>query len=75
MFAKKTHHQFWNIDKILKYLNQETKEIIVHASITTRLVYLNRLLYGMSDYIIKRLQRVLNQDLLDLQDLEAIQVT
>ena len=30
------------------------------AFVTTRLDYFNSLLYGMSDYIIKRLQRLLN---------------
>ena len=35
-------------------------QIIVHAFVTTRLNYLNCLLYGMPDYIIKRLQRLLN---------------
>ena len=46
--------------KIQKHLSQETKEIIVHIFVTTRLDYLNSHLYGMSDYIIKRLQRLLN---------------
>ena len=32
----------------------------MHAFVTTRLDYLNSLLYGMPDYIIKRLQRLLN---------------
>ena len=40
--------------------SKDTKEIIVHAFVTTRLDYLNSLLYGMPDYIIKRLQRLLN---------------
>ena len=44
----------------MQYLSQETKEIIVHAFVTTRLDYLNSLLYGMPDFIIKRLQRLLN---------------
>ena len=32
----------------------------MHAFVTTRLDYLNSLLYGMPDYIIKRLQILLN---------------
>ena len=32
----------------------------MHTFVTTRLDYLNSLLYGMPDYIIKRLQRLLN---------------
>ena len=56
----KTHNQLRNIGKIRKYLSQETKEIFVHAFVTTRLDYLNNILYGMSDYIIMRLQTLLN---------------
>ena len=58
--CQKAHNKLRNIDKIQKYLSQETKEIIVHAFVTTILDYLNSLLYGMPDYIIKRLQRLLN---------------
>ena len=58
--CQKAHNQLRNIVKIQKYLSQDTKEIIVHAFVTTRLDYLNSLLYGMPDYIIKRLQRLLN---------------
>ena len=32
----------------------------MHAFVTTRVDYLNSLLYGMTDYIIKRFQRLLN---------------
>ena len=58
--CQKAHNQLRNIGKIQKYLSQDTKEIIVHAFVTTRLDYLNSLLYGMPDHIIKRLQRLLN---------------
>ena len=58
--CQKAHNQLRNIGKILKYLSQDTKIIIMHAFVTTRLDYLNSLLYGMPDYIIKRLQRLLN---------------
>ena len=58
--CQKAHNQLRNIGKIQKYLSQDTKEIIVHAFVSTRLDYLNSLLYGMPDYIIKRLQRLLN---------------
>ena len=51
--CQKAHNQLRNIGKIQKYLSQDTKEIIVHAFVTTRLDYLNSLLYGMPDYIIK----------------------
>ena len=58
--CQKAHNQLWNIGKIQKYFSQDTKEIIVHAFVTTRLDYLNSLLYGMPDYTIKRLQKLLN---------------
>ena len=32
----------------------------MHSFVTARLDYLNSLLYGMPDYVIKRLQRLLN---------------
>ena len=58
--CQKSHNQLWNIGKIQKYLSQDTKETIVHAFVTTRLDYLNSFIYGIPDYIIKRLQRLLN---------------
>ena len=58
--CQKAHNQLLNIGKIQQYLRQDQKEIIVHAFVITRLGCLNSLLYGMSDYIIKRLQRLLN---------------
>ena len=58
--CQKAHNQLRNIGKIQKYLSQDTKEIIVHAFVTTGLDYLNSLLCVMPDYIIKRLQRLLN---------------
>ena len=58
--CQKAHNQLLNIGKILKYLSQDTNEIIVHAFVTTRLDYLSSLLYGMPDYIIKQLQRLFN---------------
>ena len=41
--CQKAHNQLRNIGKIQKYLSQETKEISVHAFVTTRLDYLNSL--------------------------------
>ena len=52
--CQKAYNQLRNIGKILKYLCPKK---IVHAFVTTRLGYLNSLLYGIPDYIIKRLQR------------------
>ena len=49
-----------NIWKIRKYLSQTAAETIVHAFITSRLDYCNGLLYGLPQYMIKRLQYVQN---------------
>ena len=58
--CQKAHNQLQNIGKIQKYLSQETKEIRAYAFVTTRLDYMNSILYGMPDYTIKRLQGLLN---------------
>ena len=49
-----------NIWKIRRYLTQKAAETIVHAFITSRLDYCNGLLYGLPQYMIKRLQYVQN---------------
>ena len=58
--CQKAYNQLPNNGKIRKYLSQDTKKEILHAFVITRLDYLNRFLYGMSAYIITRLQILLN---------------
>ena len=53
--CQKAHNQLRNIGKIQKYLSQDTKEIIVHAFVTTRLDYLNSLLYRIMECLITSL--------------------
>ena len=43
-----------------KYLSRESAERLVHAFITCRLDYRNSILYGVSEYQIGKLQRVMN---------------
>jgi len=43
-----------------KYLSFESAERFAHAFITSRLDYRNSLLYGVPEYKIRELQRVMN---------------
>ena len=51
---------WYNIRRIRKYLTKECTEILIHAFISSRLVYCNSLLYGLPAYQIQKLQRVQN---------------
>ena len=53
-------YYLYNIRHIRKYLSHESTERLVHAFITSRLDYCNRLLYGFPECHIKKLQRVMN---------------
>ena len=49
-----------NIKHIRKYLSRESTEMLVHAFITSRVDCGNSLLYGLPNYQLNKLQRVLN---------------
>ena len=49
-----------NIKCIRKYLSRESTEMLVHAFSTSRVDYCNCLLYGLPNYQLSKLQRVLN---------------
>ena len=49
-----------NIKRIRKYLSRESTEMLVHAFITSRVDYCSSLLYGLPNYQLNKLQRVLN---------------
>jgi len=49
-----------NIRKIRPYLTAAAAKTVVHSIISSRLDYCNSLLIGISDYLIKKLQRVQN---------------
>ena len=53
-------YYLYNIRHIRKYLSRESTEKLVHAFISSRLDYCNSLLYGIPDYQISKLQRVMN---------------
>ena len=50
----------WSLKCIRKYLSRESTEMLVHAFITSRVDYCNSLLYGLPNYQLHKLQRVLN---------------
>ena len=50
----------YNIRLIKKYLSRESTERLFHAFITSRLDYCNGFLYGVPEYQVKKLQRVMN---------------
>ena len=49
-----------NIKRIRKYLSRESTEMLDHAFLTPRVDYCNSLLYGLPNYQLNKLQRVLN---------------
>ena len=53
-------YYLYNIRRIRKYLSKECIETLIHAFISSRLVYCNSLLYGLPAYQIQKLQRVQN---------------
>ena len=53
-------YYLYNIRHIRKYLSKEHTEQLIHAFITSRLDYCNSLLYGIAEYQIKKLQRIMN---------------
>ena len=54
------NYNVYCIGKIRKYLTQSTAEMMVNATITSRLDYCNSLLYGIHDNQINQLQRCQN---------------
>ena len=49
-----------NISKIRKFLTPETTKAIIHAFVTSKIDYCNCLLFSLPNYLLQRLQRVLN---------------
>ena len=59
-FCRSANWQLRNIGLLRKYLDDKTCEMLVHAFVTSRLDFLNSLLYGLSDLSIKKLQKIQN---------------
>ena len=60
MFGPLAFHYLCNIKRIRKYLSRESTEMLVQAFITSRVDYCNSLLYGLPNYQLNKLERVLN---------------
>ena len=58
--CQKGYYQLKKIRQIRKYLDKAATEKLVHAFITSNIDYCNSLLYGASDYVIDKLQRLQN---------------
>ena len=54
------YFHIFSIGNIRHLLNNKSTEILVHAFITSRLDNGNALLYGISEYLLAKLQRVQN---------------
>ena len=58
--CKRGYHQLRKIRQIRKYLNKSSAEEIVHSFITSNIDYCNALLYGVSQCVINKLQKLQN---------------
>ena len=58
--CRSSFNQLRNLSKIRKYLTQESSKMVVHAFITSKLVYCNSLLYGCREMQLKKHQYVQN---------------
>jgi hypothetical protein len=58
--CSKSFYQLYKLRQIRRYLTVEAAQTLVHAFVTSNLDYCNSLLYGISDYHLKKLQRVQN---------------
>ena len=59
--CKTCHFHLANISMIRTYLDRESTEAIIHASVTTNLDYCNAILYGLPKVLSNRLQLVQNR--------------
>ena len=50
----------YSLRRIRRYLSREATETLVHSFIFSHLDYCNGLLYGVSDYLIEKMQRIQN---------------
>ena len=58
--CSKANYHLRDISKIGKYLTQDSAQILIHAFISSKLDYCNSLPYGITKYLVCRLQRVQN---------------
>ena len=60
MSCSAAFYWLYNIKRISQFLPRDKLEMVLHAFITSRIVYCNGLLYGLLDCEIAKLQRVQN---------------
>lgn len=53
-------YQLYKLKQIRKFLINDTVQLLVHAFVTSNLDYCNGLYYGISQYLIDKLQRIQN---------------
>ena len=58
--CSKAFRSLYHIKQIRKYLTNDSTKILIHAFVTSHIDYCNSLLYGVPNYQLDRLQRVLN---------------
>ena len=58
--CRKAFHSLYNIRQIRKFLSDDSTKTLIHSFVASHLDYCNSLLYGIPQYQIDRLQRVLN---------------
>ena len=58
--CKSSFFHLHNIGLICKFITLEATTLLIHAFVTSKLDYCNSLLYGLPNYLLKRLQHVQN---------------
>ena len=58
--CKSSFFHLRNIGLICKFITLEATTLLIHAFVTSKLDYCNSLLYGLPNYLLKRLQHVQN---------------
>ena len=54
--CKSALYQLCNISRIRNFLCSKTTEVLLHAFVSSKLVYCNSLLYNVPKYVMKQLQ-------------------
>ncbi len=58
--CKSANYQLYQISRVRKYLTKDACISLIHAFVTSKLDYGNALLFGVHDYLLKKLQKIQN---------------